>query len=109
MTRHEKARIVAERVARRIREVTPKGLGHWGPTWGLVDVPSDVYMDALAEWETADTPTSRSELEAASAELIEAWADATRTWEAAGRPTHDEPEERSRHEPERVHEREIAG
>ena len=92
MTRHEKARIVAERVASRIREVTPEGLGHWGPTWGLVDVPSDVYMDALSEWETEDTPSTRSELEAASTALVEAWAEAATRWEAAGRPTHDEPE-----------------
>lgn len=91
MTRREKARIVAERVAVRIRKVTPDGLGHWGPTWGLVDVPSDLYMDRLAEWETEDTPITRSELEAASEALIEAWAEAGRQWEAAGRPTHDEP------------------
>ena len=108
MTRHEKARVVAERVASRIREVTPEGLGHWGPTWGLVDVPSDVYMDALAEWETEDTPTTRSELEAASAALIKSWAQARREWEEAGRPTHDEPEDRAHDEPERVHEPEIA-
>ncbi len=108
MTRHEKARVVAERVASRIREVAPEGLGHWGPTWGLVDVPSDVYMDALAEWEEADTPATRSTLEAASAALVGAWAQAGREWEEAGRPTHDEPEERSRYERERVHEREIA-
>jgi hypothetical protein len=92
MDRNEKARVVAGRVAARIRKVAPPGLGHWGPTWGLVDVPSDVYMDALSAWEEADTPTSRSELEAAGEALIEAWAAAGRRWEAAGRPTHDEPE-----------------
>ena len=92
MDRNEKARVVAGRVAARIRKVAPPGLGRWGPTWGLVDVPSDVYMDALAVWEEADTPTSRSELEAAGEALIEAWASAGRRWEAAGRPTQDEPE-----------------
>ena len=92
MTRREKARIVAERVAVRLAQVTPEGLGHWVPTWNFVDVPSDSYMDALAEWETEDTPTSRSELEAASTALIKAWAEAARQWEAAGRPTLDETE-----------------
>ena len=85
MTGREKARIVAGRVAARIREVAPPGLGRWGPTWRLVDVPSDIFMDALKDWDTEDSPTTRSKLEAASAELIEAWAEATRTWEAAGR------------------------
>ena len=92
MTRREKARIVAERVAVRLAQVTPEGLSRWGPTWGLVDVPSDVYMDALSLWEESDTPTTRSELEAASTALIGAWSSAAQKWEAAGRPTHDEPE-----------------
>ena len=108
MNRHEKARIVAGRVAARIREVAPPGLGRWGPTWRLVDAPSDACMDALAEWASEDTPTTRTALAAASKLLVEAWAEAARQWEAAGRPTHLEPEERSRHKPERVHEREIA-
>ena len=90
MDRREKARVVAERVASRIHKVTPEGLGHWGPTWGFVDVPSDSYMDALAEWETEDTPTSRSELEAASTALSKAWAEAARHGESAGRRTLDE-------------------
>ena len=89
MTRHEKARVVAERVAARVREVALPGLGHWDLAWELVAAPSDVFMDALAEWEEADTPTIRSELATASTALVEAWAEAARQWEAAGRPTPD--------------------
>ena len=92
MTRREKARVAAGRVADRVREVTPEGLGRWDRTWGFVAVSSDAFMDALAEWETEDTPTTRTELEATAAAFIGAWAQAGREWEAAGRPTHDEPE-----------------
>ena len=89
MTRHEKARIVAERVVRRIREVVPAGLGHWGPSWGPVAVPSDMFYDRLREWETEDSPATRSKLEAASAALIGAWKEVGEQWEAAGRPSLD--------------------
>ena len=87
MTRHEKARIVAERVAALVREVAPEGLGHWDPAWELVAAPSDVFMDRLAEWEATDSPVTRSQLEAASTALVEAWAEAARQWAEAGRPT----------------------
>ncbi len=78
MTRREKARIVATRVADRIREVAPTGLGQFDLAWELVAAPSDVFLDALAEWETEDSPTTRSKLEAASTALISAWAEAAR-------------------------------
>ncbi len=92
MVRREKARIVAHRVAERIHEVTPAGLSHWGPVFGLVATPSDAYMDALTEWEAEDSIITRVKLEAASTDLIEAWAEAARQWTAAGRPTLDETE-----------------
>ncbi len=90
MTRREKARIVCERVAARIREVTPVGFGHWGPIWDLVAMPSDVFMDRLKDWETKDSTSTRSKLEAASADLIETWAEAARQWKEAGSPPLDE-------------------
>lgn len=86
-TAREKTRIVAERVAARIGKVVPEGLGHWGPVWGLVATPSDMFMDRLKEWETEDSPSTRSKLEAASADLVEAWSEAARQWTEAGRPT----------------------
>ena len=92
MDRHEKACVVCGRVADRIRKVAPSGLGHWDLAWELVAAPSDVFLDALAAWEAADTPDGRSELATASTALVKAWAEAGRRWEAAGRPTHDEPE-----------------
>ena len=92
MNRREKARVVAGRVAGRIREVAPPGLGRWGPAWELVGAPSDACMDALAEWEAEDTPTTRTTLAAASRSLVAAWARAADEWEAAGRPTSDETE-----------------
>ena len=92
MTRHEKARILAERVAARIREVAPEGLGRWDLTWELVAAPSDAFMDQLAEWEATDTPVTRRQLTTASTALVAAWAEAARQWQEAGRPTLDEPE-----------------
>jgi len=89
MTRRERARIVCERVAACIREVVPVGLGLWGPVWTFVADPSDVFMDALKEWEKEDTPITRPDLQAAFADLVEAWAEGARQWEAAGRPSLD--------------------
>ncbi len=78
---------MCRRVAVRIREVVPVGLGHWGPVWTFIADPSDVFMDALKEWEKEDTPITRPGLQAAFADLVEAWAEGTRQWEAAGCPT----------------------
>ena len=94
MTRREKARIVCKRVAARIREVSPVGLGYFDPAWELVANPSDVFMDALAEWQTEDSPSTRSKLEAASTHLIDAWAEAARQWTEAGRPSLEETNDR---------------
>ena len=90
MIRREKGRIVAQRVAWRISGVVPVGLGHWGPVWSLIATPSDAFFDALAEWQTGDSPSTRSKLEAASADLIETWAEAARQWKEAGSPPLDE-------------------
>lgn len=90
MTRREKARTVAARVAERIREVTPPGLGHWGPAWELVGTPSDAFMDRLAEWETEESPLTRSHVETTGAALVDAWAEAARQWKEAGRSALDD-------------------
>lgn len=86
MEDHERARVIAGRVAARVREVAPPGLGRWDLTWDLVAAPSDAFLDSLSEWEEADTPTGRSELSATATALVEAWAESARQWEAAGRP-----------------------
>ena len=90
MKAHDKARVVAGRVTARVREVAPPGLGHWDLAWELVAQPSDVFMDALADWRAEDSFTTRMALEAASTVLVAAWAEAARQWEEAGRPTHGE-------------------
>lgn len=89
MIRRDKARIVCERVAARIRQVSAVGLGNWDLAFELVAEPSDAFMDALREWEAKDCPTTRSKLEATSTDLISTWADAARQWEDAGRPSLD--------------------
>ena len=94
MTRREKARTVCERLAARIREVVPVGLGRWEPVWTLVASPSDVFMDALKEWENEDSPTTRPDLEAAFTDLVRAWAEAAHQWEEAGCPSLEETNDR---------------
>ena len=94
MTRGEKTRVVAERVAAKIRDVSPEGLGHWGPAFDFVASASDAFMDRLAEWEEEDSPSTRSNLEAAGADLVEAWAEGARQWEAAGCPTLEDTNDR---------------
>ena len=86
---NERARIVADRVAVRIREVVPEELGRWAPPWDYISSSSDVFMDALKEWENTDSPSTRSHVEVASTDLIGAWAEAARQWEAAGCPRLD--------------------
>ncbi len=88
---HKWARIVAERVADRIREVSPEGLGHWKLAFEIVATASDTFMDRLKEWETKDSADTRLNLEVASTTLIGAWAEAARQWKEAGRPPLEKP------------------
>ena len=86
MNRREKARVVAGRVAARIRDVSPEGLGRWAPTWGYIGAPSDAFIDALKDWEKVDSPSTRRRLESAIDALVEGWKEAARQWHDAGRP-----------------------
>ena len=91
----EKARIVCRRVSALIHEAVPAGLGHWGPAWTFVADPSDVFMDALAEWEAEESPSTRSGLQGAIADLLKAWKAVARRWKEMGSPPLPEPEQRA--------------
>jgi len=79
----ERGRLVAQKVIRRIGEVTPLGLGRWDDAWTLVEKPSDAFLDALAAWEREDTPITREGLQDASDSLVRAWRKAGETWESS--------------------------
>ena len=89
-----RARVVCERVARRIAEVAPREIARFPETWALVAGVSDRFLDALRAWEDADSETTRSSLSESVDELIAGWRDAVRAWEAMGRP--GEPSEETR-------------
>jgi hypothetical protein len=92
MDRAETAVVVARRVARRVKAVAPAGLGTWGPAWEIVEDPSTEFLDALHRWETAVDPSETAEealkdaVRSAGDKVVEAWREAARRWEAAGRP-----------------------
>ena len=86
---------MCDRMAACIREVVPVGLGHWGPVWTFVADPSDRFMDALKEWEAEESPSTRSKLQGAIADLVKAWKEGVRQWEAAGSPPLPEPKQKS--------------
>ena len=90
MDPHDRARIVCQRISRRISEVAPTGLGRWNDAWEYVAGPSDAFLDALGAWTDGDDPVTRSELLAAAEALIQAWRQASRAWKDAGRPVGEE-------------------
>jgi hypothetical protein len=92
VTRTEGATMVARRLAQRVEAVAPKGLGTWGPAWELVAEPSVMFLDALHRWEAATDPSPdgeealRDDVRVAGNAVVEAWREAARRWDAAGRP-----------------------
>lgn len=82
----DRGRRIAEKVLRRIDEVTPKGLGRWDQAWQLLEEPSDAFLDALAAWEREDVPLTREALQDAADDLVRAWRKAGEAWKAAGSP-----------------------
>ena len=84
----ERGRVVAEKVVRRIGEVTPENICAlwWDGALEFVVHPSDTFMDALYQWEQTDTDGTRERLQAAADDLVRAWRRAGQAWDAAGRP-----------------------
>lgn len=78
---------VARWVADRVREVAPAGLGHWAPAWDIVEAPSRRFLDVLDRWEGTGSEADKAATKEAAAAVVQAWREAARTWEAAGRPT----------------------
>ena len=82
----DRGRELLKRVVERIGEVSPPGLGHWGPAWDLIEEPSDTFLDALSTWEQDDTPDTRDTLHSAASDFVRAWRRAAQAWEDEGRP-----------------------
>jgi len=81
-----RGRRVLEKVVRRIDEVSPRGLGRWGPAWDIISEPSDQFLDALSQWEEEDSPGTRATLQRAADSFVRSWRAAANQWEQAGRP-----------------------
>lgn len=80
---NDRGRLVAEKVVRRIGEVTPPGLGRCDHAWDLVEEPSDAFLDALAAWEEEDTSSTREDLQKAADDLVRAWRKAGEAWDSS--------------------------
>ncbi len=84
----ERVRQVAERVAEKIRDVTPAGLGAhgWDFSRAYVQPHEDPYLDALNAWAQQDTPDTRKALQRAAERYVGAWKRAGEEWQRVGRP-----------------------
>lgn len=80
-------RPVARWVTDRVREVAPPGLGNWAPAWEIVEGPSREFLDVLVRWEATGSEEDREAVKAAGGEVVAAWRQAARQWEAIGRPS----------------------
>lgn len=92
LPRTERSRVVCERVAGRIREVSPAGLGRWGPTFEIVRDPSEGFLAALEGWLDDDTDQTRQDLQRAADALVRAWREAGRRFRERDRPRKRETE-----------------
>ena len=86
MTIGERRRRICEKLARRIGEVTPDGLGRWDEAWERVREPSDRFLDALTAYLEEDAPETRARVQRAADDLVRAWRSAGEAWKAQGPP-----------------------
>lgn len=93
MTSDEKVRKVCANLSHQVSTVAPKGLGHWDPAWQIVEEPSAAFLEALAEFEVADTDLTRDKLLRAANAVVKAWRQAALEWEKVERPGAPTPEE----------------
>jgi hypothetical protein len=86
MTRAQRvaySRQICRRLAEKIGEFAPQGLGHWDRAWELVGPASDRFLDALGLWVEEDTPDGRQEVQRAADRLLEAWIHASARYQSA--------------------------
>lgn len=89
MTRSEYRRRICKKLARRIAEVTPAGLGTWDEAWEIVADPSNRFLDALSAFLESDTRETRRVIQEVADELVRAWRRAGQAWRRV-RPPWDE-------------------
>lgn len=84
--RKERSRLICQRVSEGVAAVAPRQIGRWTPAWELVEAPSAAFLEALGSWvETGSMEDQRAVQRTAEA-VRNAWREAVRQWEAAGRP-----------------------
>ena len=72
-SQREKAKRIASIVAERVRQVSTEGLGRWEPTWEIVAVPSDRFMDSLYHWEQSGTRDNLEAVHQSAEALVNSW------------------------------------
>ena len=82
-SQREQARKIAWSVAERIRQVSTEGLGRWDSAWELVAEPSDVFMDALYQWEQSGKPDDLDAVHRTAEALLDAWRKADTKFQIA--------------------------
>lgn len=75
-----------DRLRDRIEAAAPVAVRHAPLDSELVVKPTDRFLDALGAWLENDCPRSRRELRHAAGEVVRAWREAGRRFEAEGRP-----------------------
>lgn len=85
--RRELGREMCRRVADKVREVAPEGIGKWEPAWDYVAAPSDAFIDAVDAWVDEATPDTENLVRTTARQLVAAWREAGERFEEETRST----------------------
>ena len=74
--RQERGHRLCQRLAGRIADVAPRGIGHWDRAWEIVDGPSAAYVIALTSWEADPSDLTMQRVTDTYERVVEAWRQA---------------------------------
>ena len=80
MNRTEAAKILSERLVKRIATIAPPGIGSVDETWETVGPVSAEYMIALSEWVRTGSDEARLRLEDSYRDVCAAWMSVSECW-----------------------------
>ena len=85
--RRERGTELCSRLAKRVAEIAPAGIGRWDRAWDIVAEPGAKFIVALTAWEAEPSSVTKERIRITYNNVLRAWRRAVAEYESerAGR------------------------
>ncbi len=71
--RRDSGTALCHRLAARVADIAPEGIGSWDPAWDIVGGPDADFMLALSLWEAGPDEEAKARVKEAYKAVLDAW------------------------------------